>query len=110
MVQGSWGEWERDLTERRSGTTAVGRAGRLGGVVARPRTPGAVYAVMSVVLVVLVGALALTARQTPPPTIAEFAPQAVEQITESSRDRGGTGAGASGENAALDEVAGAADA
>ena len=67
----------------------------------RPRGPGFTYTVLALVLVVLVAALALTARQPPPPTIAEFAPQAVEQITESPDDQsssvgrgpGGTGDG-----------------
>src|SRR5688500_8887938 len=52
----------------------------------RPRGPGTLYAAVSVVLLVIVSGLALTSRQTPPPTIAEFAPQAVEQITDSSAD------------------------
>src|SRR5688572_3792251 len=34
----------------------------------------------------LVAALALSARQAPPPTIAEFAPQAVSQIAERSEE------------------------
>src|SRR5688572_6363906 len=48
----------------------------------RPRMPGVAYAVLTLALVTLVGALALTSRQTAPPTIAEFAPQAVEQIMQ----------------------------
>ncbi len=48
----------------------------------RPRGPGIVYGSMAVVLLVVVGVLALTATQPPPPTIAEFAPQAVEQIED----------------------------
>lgn len=48
----------------------------------RPRGPGIVYGVVSVVTLVVVGVVALTATQPPPPTIAEFAPQAVEQIED----------------------------
>lgn len=51
--------------------------------VARPRLPGLLNVGTVTVVVVLVAAVALTARQTPPPTVAEFAPQAVEQIEES---------------------------
>src|SRR5687768_9407701 len=67
----------------------------------RPRSPGVAYAVVTIALSILVGTLALTSRQAPPPTIAEFAPQAVEQITDSSSDGSGT-RGASGETSALD--------
>src|SRR5687767_4595120 len=76
----------------------------------RPRSPGVAYTVVTVALAVLVGTLALTSRQTAPPTIAEFAPQAVEQITASSDDAGGTRGGASGETSTLDEQAAANDA
>src|SRR2546427_174274 len=48
----------------------------------RPRTPGLVYTALAVALVVIVAIVALTARQTPPPTIAEFAPQAQQQIQD----------------------------
>jgi len=46
------------------------------------RTPGIVNLAAVTVIVAIVGAVALTSRQTPPPTIAEFAPQAIEQIEE----------------------------
>ena len=48
----------------------------------RPRPPGFVYSAMSMALLALLGALTITATQTPPPAIAEFAPQATEQIQE----------------------------
>ncbi|HEX9889652.1 MAG TPA: hypothetical protein VGA69_09260 [Nitriliruptorales bacterium] len=48
----------------------------------RPRTPGLLNVAAVGVVVTLVGTLALGARQQPPPTVAEFAPQAVEQIEE----------------------------
>src|SRR5687767_1100554 len=57
----------------------------------RPRTPGVAYAVLTLALATLVGALALTSRQSAPPTIAEFAPQAVEQIVDAAE--GSTAAG-----------------
>src|SRR5688572_17628614 len=69
----------------------------------RPRTPGYAYTILAVTLVVLLATVALTARQPPPPTIAEFAPQAVENITDapddqsSSSGRAGGAGGAGGE-------------
>lgn len=72
------------------------------GVPARPRTPSLVFGAVVVAIAVLVGAVALTSRQSPPPTIAEFAPQAVEQIKESLEEQSVTDAlsqpGASGES------------
>lgn len=53
----------------------------------RPRGPGVVYGVLSLVLLLVVGVLALSAAQPPPPTIAEFAPQAVEQITDAPNEQ-----------------------
>jgi hypothetical protein len=60
-----------------------------------------VYAVLSAALLLLVSILALTARQPPPPSVAEFAPQSVEQIknapnAQSSRFGNGDGGGADG--------------
>lgn len=51
--------------------------------VSRPRLPALLNLGVVGVVVVLVAAIALTTRQSPPPTVAEFAPQAVEQIEES---------------------------
>ena len=48
----------------------------------RPRGPGVVYAALSTALAVMVGTIALRATQTPPPTIAEFAPQAQALIED----------------------------
>lgn len=56
---------------------------RSGGHPARPRLPALVNLAVVGLILTLVAALALTSRQTPPPTVAEFAPQAVEQIEES---------------------------
>lgn len=53
---------------------------RLSPAGARPRMPGFVLGAVVVALAVLVAAVALTSRQSAPPTIAEFAPQAVAQI------------------------------
>lgn len=47
-----------------------------------PRVPGLISGISVGAVFVLVAAIALTARQEPPPTVAEFAPQAVEQIKE----------------------------
>ncbi|GAC1442878.1 MAG: hypothetical protein NVSMB55_14840 [Mycobacteriales bacterium] len=46
----------------------------------RPRTPAIVLGTIVVALSVLVAAVALTSRGQTPPTVAEFAPQAVQQI------------------------------
>lgn len=46
----------------------------------RPRTPAFVLGSIVVALSVLVAAVALTSRGQTPPTVAEFAPQAVQQI------------------------------
>lgn len=46
----------------------------------RPRTPALVLGTAVVALSVLVAAVALTSRGQTPPTVAEFAPQAVQQI------------------------------
>jgi hypothetical protein len=46
----------------------------------RPRTPALVLGTVVLALSVLVAAVALTSRGQTPPTIAEFAPQAVQQI------------------------------
>lgn len=71
---------------------------------ARPRTPGVVMGIVAVVLLVLIAGLALTQRQPPPPSIAEFAPQAVDNITEAPSDQGasqgrGEGTGTGGASA-----------
>ena len=47
-----------------------------------PRIPGMLSGVSTGLVFVLVAAISMTARQEPPPTVAEFAPQAVEQIKE----------------------------
>ncbi len=81
-------------------------AGNIGGSTrtsdsARPRGPGIVYLVLSAGLLGLLSTLALTTAQTPPPTIAEFAPQAIEQIedapVEQTSEFGAGDAGAPGE-------------
>jgi hypothetical protein len=54
---------------------------------------------MSMAALLLVAVLALTSRQPSPPTVAEFAPQAVDQIKESPSELSsafGSGAGGSG--------------
>lgn len=48
----------------------------------RPRGPGFVYSGVATLLAVAILAFSLSAQQPPPPAIAEFAPQAVDQITD----------------------------
>lgn len=50
------------------------------------RSPGLVYSATTVAMVVAIGALALTVRQTPPPPVAEFAPQ-VRQIKQAPAEQ-----------------------
>jgi hypothetical protein len=68
----------------------------LSGEQARPRTPAFVQIGLAVGIAVLLAAVTLTTRQPPPPAIAEFAPQAVEQIKETPKEQAsefGSGAG-----------------
>src|SRR5688572_6723218 len=67
----------------------------------RPRMPGPLYAGVFLVLAALLAVLAVTSRQTPPPTIAEFAPQAASRITDSVEGVVG-GANGSGQTSASD--------
>ncbi len=64
-----------------------------------PRTPGLVFTGLTLALVLTLVVIALTTRQPPPPTIAEFAPQAVEQIKDAPTEQSsefGSGEGGSG--------------
>src|SRR5690242_17524846 len=69
----------------------------------RPRGPGLVYLALSVAMLVLLGVVAFTATQPPPPTIAEFAPNAVQNIKnapdEQQSSQGGAGGCAAGQPA-----------
>lgn len=70
-----------------------------------PRTPGLAQVGVALVATLLLATISRTAHQPPPPTIAEFAPQAVQQITkapqnqssESGTAENGTGGDAVGE-------------
>ncbi len=53
----------------------------------RPKGPGVVYSAVATAMLLLVGIVALTASQPPPPSIAEFAPQAQEQIDEAPAEQ-----------------------
>src|SRR5688572_33485565 len=66
----------------------------------RPLKPGIALATLALALIVVIATLALSNRQPPPPSIAEFAPQAIENISDapdeqssSSGRAGGQGAG-----------------
>jgi len=68
---------------------------------AAPRAPAVMYIGLAVSMTVLLGIFALSSRQPPPPSIAEFTPQSVEQITDAPAEQssafgggpGGAGAG-----------------
>jgi len=64
----------------------------------RPRGPALLQLGLTLGMAALLVAVTLTIRQPPPPAIAEFAPQAVEQIKDSPKEQAsqfgsGTGAG-----------------
>ncbi len=64
-----------------------------------PRGPGIIYTGLTAVAAVVLAIVALTAQQPPPPTIAEFAPQAQEQIEDAPLEQVsdfGSGQGAPG--------------
>ncbi len=66
---------------------------------ARPRGPGVLYSALALVLLIVLSVVSLTTLQPPPPTIAEFAPQALEQIEEAPEEQTsdfGTGEGGAG--------------
>jgi hypothetical protein len=72
-----------------------------------------VYGAMTLALLLFIAVVALTARQPPPPSVAEFAPQAVEQIknapnAQSSRFGNGADGSGTGEGGPSTTVAGAA--
>jgi hypothetical protein len=46
----------------------------------RPKAPGIAVLVLTAAVAVLVAVIGITARAAPPPTVAQFAPQAVQQI------------------------------
>lgn len=58
----------------------------------RPRGPGIAFTALATVAVLLLGLVALNATQTPPPTVAEFAPAALDQIKKAP-DRQGSDVG-----------------
>jgi len=74
----------------------------------QPKGPAYLYTSLTMILLLVVGAIALDASQPPAPTVAEFAPQALEQIkdapneqTSSSGSRPGAGQGSSEESDVL---------
>lgn len=67
----------------------------------RPRTPGAVFAALSATIFALIATVSLTAQSAPPPSVAEFAPVAPQQVLQKSnlaalggQQPGGNGSGA----------------
>jgi hypothetical protein len=68
--------------------------------VRRPTAPGYAYSALSVTVLLLLTTLALTAKQPPPPSIAEIAPEAVAQIKDAPSEQSsafGNGANGSGD-------------
>lgn len=79
------------------------------------RSPAFVYSGTSMVLVLVIAALTITASQTPPPAIAELAPSAVQQIKDPPANQASSvgaadGGGGFGEPAATTTTTLAADA
>ena len=65
----------------------------------RRRGPGFVYTAISAAVLAIVAVLTITAATTPPPAIAELAPQAVQQIRDAPAEQSsalGSGEGGSG--------------
>lgn len=52
-----------------------------------PRAPGLVNAALVTALMILISLVALSITQPPPPTIPEFAPQAIEQIKQAPSEQ-----------------------
>ena len=75
-----------------------------------PRGPAVMYTVLAALIVVVLAGVALTARQPPPPSIAEFTPQSIEQITDAPSEQssafGGSGGQGSGDVAGQGPQAG----
>lgn len=77
---------------------------QLANVREQPKGPAYLYTALTTVVFIIIGAIALNAAQPPAPTVAEFAPQALEQIKDapdeqtSSRGPGGQGQGTSGDD------------
>lgn len=65
-----------------------------------PRGPATVSGALVAALLIALAAVALTARQDSPPTVAELAPQAVTQITEELSELAPTSGGGAGGGAA----------
>jgi hypothetical protein len=62
-------------------TTTVGTQPAVGPQ-ERPKAPGIVVLVLTTALAALVAVIGITSRAAPPPTVAQFAPQAVQQIKQ----------------------------
>ena len=67
---------------------------------ARPKAPGMAYLAATLALVVVVTAVGVTTRQAPPPTVAEFAPRAVEQVKAAADEQALGGGGGDGQDEA----------
>lgn len=53
----------------------------------RPKAPGAAALSFTLALALLVALIGIQSRSTPPPTVAQFAPQAVKQIKEAPKEQ-----------------------
>ena len=72
-----------------------------------PKAPGIAYAVLAGTMALIIGVLALNANQSPPPQIAEFAPQAIEQIKKAPNEQGTAfGLFGSGDGSQQDDLTG----
>ena len=66
------------------------RSGRVG---KQAKTPAVVNTVVTLVLLLALTSLVLHAAQSPPPAVAEFAPQVQQHIKEAPQNQGGEQAG-----------------
>jgi hypothetical protein len=73
-----------------------------------PKTPAILYTVVAVLITTLLAAFALSARQAPPPTIAEFAPKAIEQIKDAPQEQSSAFGGPGGKGTGQDQGSGLA--
>lgn len=61
------------------------------------RSPSLVYGAVTLAIVLAIAAISITASRAGPPTIAEFAPEAIQQIKDTPKELSASGVGLGGE-------------